>query len=531
MLVLAQQPDPLKPHELGKPTEFVISNDEFYLTTGARPVVNFGFSTTPAVIRGSVVLLNTVFDTNESVDYNSVSWDHRPGGEQSARNFANMIRSNPLFNDWAVSVYEDGLWVVRIQYRDEYRFPDSEFVFDGTGVDPDISVTAVNGRTPATNGSRLWYQLWRGSEPVAERKFAAFDEASQARVNFENTAGQIVGATDPSLAWTVPIRDELMTDKLYMKFGTFETGENCEPVFGQSYETPEVEFINAVTQPERYAQFRNYCPEYQMPVSWMSSRQYVVNSCRDSFGWIAIYCGVSSLIRTPDYVFRIVYYDVNDQAVGLPIDNQVFQTGVYRFPYGPANPIHDSRVDTAAYFTIAVAWKSFVNGQGIQYGQTLRVNLTNCNCSQQSVYFLEDLGSWRTLDFERLESLVTEVSGVETLSPTRYMKPGRFNPANEINLAGGIQNTPSSAESVLTLRSPKITRANRPIFEEFLRSPRHIILTQRSDTLLYTGQHIFDIPAIRPIVIDRSSYQLEKRGEVTRLLIPYRYNVPQKIRP
>lgn len=516
MLVIESQPNPLKPHELGKPTEWIVAKTDFVQDTGAVPFANFSFQ--PGAIGDGLrftMLGDSNFSTDSSRAFSSSTFDGSAGGLTAANNFASMLRTNPLFNDWSISVEIDGLPVVRARFGESATA--DNFVFDLSSLSGSVGSTVGNGRPEDLAKDNFWYQFWTTETPASEKKTGSFDPSGRSRIDGQATAGRLVDASAPSLAWTGPFLDKRMTACMYVRFGTFTTGEDGSQVFGDSAETAKVTVINAVTQPEQYRQFRPYVPEYQLPVRWLSNRPTTYSLPRDAYDWIAVYIAESSIVGPP-ITFSIQYFDAAGSAIGSAITtNTGTEPGVYRFPIGPANAIHDSRVLTADHFTLTANL-----GVPVNYANTIRVNLCDGGCPGPTLVYLEDAGSWRALRFEALEGLNVDTEGSPIVSPINYQRPGANNPTNLIYPTGGRQILPTRSDDVWTARSERITRNNYGTYSEFLRSKKHFVLWRRPD---------IGVDALWPIQIDRSSYPLLSRGRVERLLVPFRFNISKTLRP
>lgn len=524
MLIIETAPDSVVPQELGKPLLWTIRNPDYILTPGAFASMSFLYSAGGDASGISFELGGVAFETSGATveGYTESTYYPAPAVQDAAENFANMIRSNFRFVDWSVSLdYTSSApaIVINIVKGERGREPDEDWVNDVSGITGIGDSNFIQGTDEARANARLWYQFWRANTPISEKKTADFDQTGRVRIDGQNVASQVLGITAPYLLWVQPAFDALASRNIYLRFGVYEL-DNCEQVFEQVYETPEITIVNAIFQHNWLSQFRPYTAQVTQPVNWMTDRAMDRVVCRRSFEWVAIFIMKYSTEFSGSWRVKYVYY--NSSGVEIGSATRSFKgEGVYHVPTGPQNPCHASGViPLSSYYTVQVEVRNEAM-EWVPYSVEQTIRMDNCNCHVAEIYYLEDRGSWQTLGFERLAQRRLEVTTVDFERPLATNYNG--GPLNVIQLfqVGGRYSEADISEAVFTLTSEKITEHNRQGLEEFLRSKEHYILT--SSDLLNA--------ATRRVLIDRGSKVLFQRGSVSRLTVDFRFNVPQRVRP
>ena len=523
-LILETSPDAVVPQELGKPLLWTIRNPDYILTPGVFPSMWFLYSAGGDGAGIAFTLGGVDFETSGATveGYTESTYYPAPAVQDAAENFANMLRSNYRFQGW--SIYVDyttsaPALIVNMVKGETGEEPTDDWVNDVSGITGIADSNFIQGTDEVRSNSRLWYQFWRANTPVSEQKTADFDRTGRVRIDGQNMAGQVLGITSPYLLWVAPGFDALASRNIYLRYGVYSL-DNCEQVFEQVYESPEVTIINAIFQHNWLSQFRPYAAQVTSPVNWMTDRPMDRVVCRRSYEWVAVYIMKYSAENTGTWRVNYKYYN----SLGVEIGNQVrgFKgEGVYHVPTGPQNPCHPGGiVALSSYYTVQIEVRNS-STVWVPYSILQTIRMDNCNCHVAEIYYLEDRGSWRTLGFERLSQRRLDVEAVDYERPLQTNYNG--GPVNAVQLfeKGGRYSEAETSEQVWTLTSEKITEHNRGMLEEFLRSKEHYILTS-SDVLNI---------ATRRVLIDRGSKVLFQRGSVSRLTVDFRYNVPQRVRP
>jgi len=524
-LILETSPDAVVPQELGKPLLWTIRNPDYILTPGVFASMSFLYSTGGDAPGLAFTLGGVSFTTSgASVEgYTEDTYYPAPTAAAAAENFANMLRSNYRFQGWSISVdYTSSApsLVVTLVKGETGREPDADWLGNDVSAITGIAdSTFVQGTDEVRSNSRLWYQFWRANTPVSEQKTADFDRTGRVRVDGQNMSGQVLGITAPYLLWVAPGIDPLASRNIYLRYGVY-TLDNCEQVFEQVYESPEITIINAIFQHNWLSQFRPYAAQVTFPVNWMTDRPMNRVVCRRSYEWVAVYIQKHSTQNTGTWRVKYTYY--NTDGIEIADQTRGFKgEGVYHVPTGPQNPCHASgAIALSSYYTVQVEVRNS-EMEWVPYSVLQTIHMDNCNCHVAEIYYLEDRGSWRTLGFERLSQRRLDIETVDYERPLATNYNG--GPLNAIQLfeKGGRYSEAEISEQVWTLTSEKITEHNRGMLEEFLRAKEHYILTS-SDVLNI---------ATRRVLIDRGSKVLFQRGSVSRLTVDFRYNVPQRVRP
>lgn len=523
-LILETSPDAVVPQELGKPLLWTIRNPDYILTPGVFASMSFQYSTGGDASGIAFTLGGVDFETIGATVEGYTESGYYPDTDVTiaAENFANMLRSNYRFQGWSVSVdYQTSApaLIVRVVKGETGEEPADDWVNDVSGITGITDSNFIQGTDEVRSNSRLWYQFWRANTPVNEQKTADFDKTGRVRIDGQNMAGQVLGITSPYLLWVNPYLDDLASRRVYLRYGVY-TLDNCEQVFEQVYESPEITIVNAIFQHNWLSQFRPYAPQVTQPVGWMTDRPMDRVVCRRSFEWVAVLVSNFSTVTYGVWRVSYKYYTANDVLLGEQT-RALKAEGVYHVPTGPQNPCHAAGiVALSSYYTVQVETRNEAL-EWIPYSELQTIRLDNCNCHVAEIYYLEDRGSWRTLGFERLSQRRLDVETVDYERPLQTNYNG--GPLNAVQLfeKGGRYSEAETSEQVFTLTSEKITEHNRGMLEEFLRSKEHYILTS-SDVLS---------AATRRVLIDRGSKVLFQRGSVTRLSVDFRYNVPQRVRP
>lgn len=482
--------------------------------TGGNAQIYVSFGSAPGADGQTLTLLGVDFETDSAIDFTFNTFKYGPTTEDAARNLANMCRASYLFVGWSISVYESaGNWLVRLIKDDAGNLDD--FTNDASGLSPTPSLSDVNGIDEVRSTDRFWYQFYEGVNPVSEQKFAAFDENGRVRVNAEPLARNILGITDPYLLWTSSVRDLQASRNIYLRFGTYSQGEDCQYSLNESYETPEITLVNSLFQWDHVTRFLNYTPNYNMPVKWMTARPMERYVCANSYEWCAIWLQRSALFPNGFYKVIYNYYDSDDTLLNTKTELlSNYPDGVYHISIGAANSVHPSgAIAPSAYYTVHVEVQGDDSGY-TQYSETQTLTLNTCNCWAAEVYYLEDAGSWRTVVFEHIERRGVEMGEFAFNTPVQYNEYGGPKDAVRLYQDGGRDTLAQDADQVFTLVSERITPHNRKAYEDFVRSSRHIILTTSDFLPLVT----------RRILIDRTSYTFFQRGESTRMQINFRFN-------
>jgi len=525
MLIIESSPDAIVPQEQGKPVLWTIRNTNYILTPGIQAQFIILFNAGGLSAGASFTIGSTDFaSSGASVQgYTSTTFYSAPSVAQSAKNFANMIRANYRFVDWSISIdYTTSApdVIVRCIKGQAGEEPAADWINDISALLPIVGDSNfIQGQDETRANTRLWYQFWRANTPISERKTADFDPSGRSRIDAEKLIGQVLSVTAPYLLWNAPTLDALASRRIYLRFGAYRL-DNCEQVFDQVYESPEIHIVNAIYQHNYLSGFRPFTPQITFPCRWMTTREMSRVVCRRSFEWCAIYIQNTSDFHTSFWRVKYTYYNAEDAV----IDEQLrgFKgEGVYHVPTGPQNPCHPAGITAiASYYTVQVQVKNEAD-EYVPYSELMTIMMDGCNCHVAEIYFLEDAGSWRTIGFERVAQRRVEIQTVDYERPLATNSAG--GPVNGLQLfqIGGRYSEAESSDAVFTLTSEKINEHNRAVYEEFLRSKEHYILTS-SDILS---------AATRRVIIDRGSKTLFQRGGVTRLTIDFRFNTEQRVRP
>lgn len=522
MLVIESQPQQILPNHLGHPIQWIIRKSDYILQQGERPLLGFSFIQDLAGANGQTfTILDNEFTTDDAQPYTNTSFAYVAGRQEAAENFANMLRSNYLFVGWSIWISVAGIVTVFAQRDEPGEIPSSDFVNDMSGVSPTIAPTYYAGQNETVSTDLMWYQIWENNTPLTERKVAAFDTFGRSRIEAEPTARRLLGATAPYLLWSFPRRDELMTRRIYLKFGSYSSAD-CNLSFGKVYESAPVTIINNVVQHEYLLGLRYYHQAFTPLARWLSVRRGEYLLCGTSYDWISIF-----LARSPDFLsgwfqVRYTFYNSAGGEIGTASDGlSNVEEGVYHVPVGAANPIASEALRNAAsYWTVQV----FARDESLDYlpySEVITIRKTSCNCKGAEVYYLEELGSWRSVAFERIDERLVDAAEIEWTRPLSGNKSNNYGPENALQLyqdGGDIQQT-AEARRRYVLVSEKLTESNRLKWEQFTKSSHHLLLSF-SDPLGV---------ATRRINIERGVYGVFKTGEATRLAVPFTFNTKDRV--
>lgn len=522
MLVIESQPEQIRPNHLGHPIQWIIRKSDYILQQGERPLLGFSFVQDNAGASGQTfTILDNEFTTDDAQPYTNTSFDYVAGRLNAAENFANMLRSSYLFVGWSIWVADAGIATVFAQRDEPGEIPSDEFVVDLTTLAPGVPIQRFEGQNEIVSTDRMWYQLWENNTPLTERKVAGFDPSGRARVEAEPTARRLLGITSPYLLWSIPRRDERMTRRIYLKFGSYSSVD-CNLNFGRVYESSPITIINNVVQHEYLFGLAYYHQAFTPLVRWLSRRRGEYLLCGTSYDWLAIY-----LARTPGFLsgfFRVEYYfyDDADEQIGTATDGlSNVEDGVYHIPVGAANPIAaQALIAAASYWTVQVLARNEAL-EYVPYSELMTIRKKSCNCKGAEVYFKEELGSWRSVAFERVDERLVDVTAVEWVNPLQGNQKGRYGPENafQLYLDGGDVARTAEAERRYILVSERLTNSNRGLYEELAKSSHHFLLSF-ADPLGV---------AVRRINIERGVYGLLKNGEAVRFVVPFTFNTKDRV--
>ena len=491
------------PQELSDNPEWVIFNDDLIVSAGSLAQIAIYFGAGGGADGQQFTIGGQQFTTDSSTPYSSTSFDYSGTAEQSAQNFADMMKSSYRFMDWNISVenYLSGKRVF-ITNSEIGLQSGSNWINDASTLTPSVGESYNDGSDKIIKPDQLWYQFYSGEKKLSHVKNTSFDPTGRARISAKDISKKVLTIAYLELSQSVPFNDEGATMPLNIRFGVVSK-DNCLDTHGAVYRSDDIQIVNSITQHEVSEGFLPQTTSKGL-ASWMTSQDNNMSLCKNSYAFASIYLAKTAVFLSGRYKLVIRYFD--DSGTQIYLKEYAWNhpdPSVWRIPIGPLNNIHNTAIFSSSYYTVAV--NVLLNGSYVGYSKELKINLKNCGCNAAEVYFLEDKGGWRTLIFEKIES-----RNVSIIQQEFAEKLGTTN--IEIFKSGGLNNQAVESKTVFILSTEKITNTNRKLYEEFLRSKYHYIL------VAYDGEYL-----ARKVIIDRGNYSLFERGGIKRLVIPFKF--------
>ena len=402
----------------------------------------------------------------------------------------------------------------------DYKLQDN-FTFDYTGLStPFDSNSETNGQDTILNDYSLWFQLWSGSLPVSEQRFAKIPfvdgvASTPTKIDLRELAGSLVKTTFPLWAQSGPALDVYFSKEVYLRFGGITKDSQGVNTFGQTYESNRADIANAVFQRREINEFKNHHPDFIATgaVQWLTDRPQNYPVPLDSYEWTWIWIDNTDTFPITVNGFKLVYTfyypdDITDSF------ETVFQPsgGAYIIPTGTANPDLSPYIGDCIKYEVQVFGKD--SGEAwIAYSVILTRHVRPGYCFDEEIYFLEDKGSFGTLTFKAIDEVQLLQEGVTIDTPVDLTSSFA-----DLYPEGGRSTIVERAIEKCFIISESLSRQDElmKFYEQALRSPEHYIRT--------TKKGVSDgVDTRRRVVIDRQNSRLFKRENKTSIILAYTF--------
>lgn len=505
----------------------ISENLKFYLDAGGANLGSFGglayfnvsFNAGGGANGQTITLANMTFTTDDSTPFTAVTWNYAGTAEQSALNFADMIRANYYFEAFSVDVVETspGVWEVRVQAFDFGLR--SNWTFDYTGLAPAVFANdEYEGEDTVLNDFQIWYRVWNENTPIGDVQRARVpfstsfgSEAAEIDIS-EEVRSVLINEPPPFNTSGLVVWSDPFSGTFSIRFGGILLDATCTPSYITGGESDPIEVVASVHQLENYNRFLRFTPGGAPigEVPFTTSRPDRLTACPGSFEWLPIWIAEESGFSFP---FRAVweFYNADDSLASTiyrDIDNAGFNNlGIGHGLLGPFLPSGATYYKVYVEGTRSAAWE--------KYSVVARRDIASCDCNAAEVYYLEDAGGWGTVIFHRLEE--REIQQTDLRYETKLdTDTGELfqKDLKQYYIDGGRYSVPSFADRVFTFTTERIPENKRSIYEQIVRSPEFYIRTA-----VDTGGQ-----AMRRIIPDRANVTTWRDGEAIRISIPFRFN-------
>lgn len=518
-MTLMQMPRLWVPNPIGRPMQFMIHTDDHITSPGAKASFTIEFSSGGGVNGETITIMDRVFTVDNSTPYTYNTFKADGTILQCAQNLMGAMQSNYWFADFQFYLSSPGgvNWIINAQAMtagelDGWIF--AEALTNG------VALTDTNGSDTVLSRFAIWYRLYDEFAPVTEMRFAnvPFDAdfpstSGRTTIDVEPIVRNKLGVKAPNMAQSAPARDLEQFGEFILRYGAVEIDENNNRVFAQSYQSAWFTAVNALFQHAEPREFLNYHPATIATVKWLTNRSNSLSICSEQYEWVNIWLDKNKIV---DQDFRIVYTfkDAAGDTVNT-LTETCTSNGVWVVPVGPANPsVQSSMTSDTTHYTIVVEALA-INGDSdpvwITYSETLtRYLVPGCGCDGHEFYFLEDKGSFRTLQFDYTEELREEVEKDTSAVPIDWAITST--PDRRQFTEGGRDSVVKRADGVFVLLSQRLTEKTRPMYEDFLRSP-----------LVYMRSTNGSNNVVRKVIFEAPP-TVKQRGEVIRIEAAFRLN-------
>jgi|AntRauTorckE5430_2_1112549.scaffolds.fasta_scaffold05736_2 hypothetical protein len=516
MLTPVTAPDYFTPNQMGQPAVWSFQNPD-YLTVIAQPNTYVLRVTSIGSNAEAFTLAGVDFTTSDASDYSSTTFDHTNSIFRSALNLANALRSNASFRGYTVRTARPSNgqpWRVIVKSVTEADATAAELDNDFAGL-TGVTVEQINGRTEQTQAARLWYQFWGPGGPISPELFAPFDQNGAVAIDARQAARRIINPAPPDIDATGPTYGLNDMGYVSLKYGTYQTDGNCDPVFGSAAETPPAPFIDAVLQYDQNS-LQQYGPGRTGPLKWLTRRanQRTVNTY--GFEWSAIYLGPSPFgLDAPRRLVR-EFFNAAGDSLGV-INNDMNGLGLWRVPTGYQNAVPDG-LDGAASFTVQVQQDGFLGW--VAESETLTITAAVQGCRAAEIYYLEGLGSWGTMQFKELNERGLAMTAEGWQRPVLHDAYSSNPTGNVLYNEGGNYQRVTDSATTMTVTSYRIPERKRKQVEEMLESPAAYLLTETEAGQIVT----------RRITFARESYRVAQDEGRATVSVSFSFAQPRRLR-
>jgi len=512
MLITEVQPNSLLALPISQGIIWQFREDEHVIAEGAPALLDAIFASGGGGVDGQTFTFGGVeFSTDSSVPYTETTFDYSGTEEESAQNFAGMIRSNYRFVGWTVSVIETGLWIVRVIRNQDGLISADDGEVDFAGVVPVINNTQFLGENREVRNEWLWWQLWEGLDELCSRKVSPISGEGLVAVDVRSVAKSVLRYVDPYLAWTRPEVDPLASRRVYLRYGTYEIDGDGNRTFSRAYESAEVLVAACRRKVKDTLGMSPYSPEYTLPVKWLDSRDRVRCTLRGTFEFSAILLYRTAVL--PDAVWRVKYEYYIGEVVFATSTRDIREEGFVHVPIGPQNLCHSpANIEQADRYTVTME-VSDGSGGWLQYSEILELELIRNECTGGEVYYRGDLGAWQTLMFDRLSREDIEVGAVQWERDVELNENGVSEDLIQLYHGGGVGRKVVDEREVVVLESKPLTDENRYEVEQMLVSER-VFMRVQGEQLVGT----------RRVIPEAGSFVLYQRDESVRAVVVFRFN-------
>lgn len=477
---------------------FLLHTDDHIVSEGAKATFSVEFQSGGGVNGETITIMDRVFTVDNSTPYTYNTFKANGTILQCAQNLMGAMQSNYWFEDFQFYLTSPGgvNWIINAVAMTPGEKNDWTFAEALTNT---VVMADANGSDVVLSRFSIWYRLYDEFNPVTEMRFAnvPFDAdlpatSGRTAIDVEPIVRGALGHTPPNMAQSAPVRDLEAFGEFILRYGSVETDENNNRVFGQSYQSTWFMAVNAVFQHAETQEFRAHHPATIATVKWLTNRSNSLSICEEQYEWVNIWLDKNKIV---DQDFRVVYTFKN--AAG-GTTNTLTQTctsnGVWVVPVGPANPSIASALtsDTTNYTIVVEALA--LDGEGdpvwLTYSETLtRYLIPGCGCDGYEFYFLEDKGSYRTMQFDYVEELREEVEKETSAVPIDWAVTST--PDRREYTTGGRDMVVKKADGVFVLTSQIIKEKTRGMYEDFLRS-KEVYMRSRSGSNNVIRKVIFE---------------------------------------
>lgn len=498
---------------------FLLHTDDHIVSAGGKASFTIEFQSGGGVNGETITIMDRVFTVNNSVQFTYNTFKANGSILQCAQNLMGAMQSNYWFEDFQFYLTSPGgvNWVINAQAMTPGEKADWVFAETLTNT---VVLADANGSDVVLSRFAIWYRLYNEFGPVTEMRFAnvPFDAdfpqtSGRTAIDVESIVRGSLSVTPPNVEQAAPARDLAQFGEFILRYGSVEIDVNNNRVFGQSYQSTWFMAVNALFQHSEPREFLNHHPATIARVKWLTNRANSLSICSESYEWVNIWLDKNKIV---DQDFRVVYTFKN--AAGATVNTlteNCIGNGVWVVPVGPVNPSVEAAItgDTTHYTIVVEALALDGNGDPawITYSETLtRYLVPGCGCDGYEFYFLEDKGSFRTLQFDYVEELREEVERETSAIPIDWSITST--PDRREFTEGGRDIVVKRADGVFVLTSQRITEKTRAMYEDFLRS-----------RLVYMRSTSGSNDVIRKVIFEGGP-TVRQRGEVVRLEVAFRLN-------
>ena len=307
-----------------------------------------------------------------------------------------------------------------------------------------------------------------------------------------------------------------------LKYAQIDIGDNCTQQPGQLYTSERAQALPVVLQPEDLADTFRFVFTGFVVRQYMTRRPAVAFACRGVHEFVSFPFVHTDAVNTD---LRVTYeVGIWDGPILLDFEQYEFEDaeqGIWELGVGEANLTVQALLianPTADFWTVKVEMWRKTGSPGYYLAHTLTRRLGGeCKCPDLELYYLEDFGSYRTLQLFRLEEQAQEQRAVTGKRDIDWLSGDR----NSIFVRRGRSSKTVQANERLAYRTQVLPSKDDAggIYAELLRCKQAYVKDGLQPTY------------IRSIAIERVEIVQLIAEEAQVFNITFRYNTDITIRP